>query len=130
MMRLAILFGVLLAASDGDRAPDFALKDLHGREHRLSALAGRPAVVLVFTGIECPRGRAAEARLADLAARHPGVPFLAINPNRNESDERVAAHVRAGKWPLPVLRDVEGRVAAQYGVEVQPTAVVLDTDLR
>jgi peroxiredoxin len=32
----------------GDRAPDFALRDQHGAEFRLSSYAGRKAVLLVF----------------------------------------------------------------------------------
>jgi len=32
----------------GDRAPDFALRDQHGQEFRLSSYAGQKAVLLVF----------------------------------------------------------------------------------
>ena len=32
----------------GDRAPDFALRDQHGQDFRLSAYAGQKAVLLVF----------------------------------------------------------------------------------
>jgi peroxiredoxin len=32
----------------GDRAPDFALRDQHGAEFRLSSYAGRKAVLIVF----------------------------------------------------------------------------------
>lgn len=118
----------LLALLADETAPDFTLKDVAGKDHALAALKDRKAVVLVFTGIECPRGRAAEPRLADLAKAYEGkgVAFLAINANRNESDAEVAEHLRRNGWPLPVLRDPDGKVAARYGVEVQPCAVLID----
>jgi peroxiredoxin len=130
MTGLAILAAALLQA--GDAAPDFALKGVDGQTHSLAALRDRPIVVLVFTGIECPRGRAAEPRLADLARAYEakGVAFLAINANRNESDAEVLEHVKKTAWPIPVLRDPGGKVAALYKVEVQPTALVLDASRR
>ena len=120
-MNLAILLA--LAAQ---QAPDFALKDVEGRDWSLSAAKGK-AVVLLFTGIECPRGRAAEPRLADLAKTYgaQGVVFAAINANRNESVAEVAAHVKRSGWAIPELKD-DGKVAALYKVEVQPTAVLID----
>ena len=115
-----MLFAVLLAQ-------DFTLNDLEGKPRALSSLKDQKAVVLVFTGIECPRGRAAEPRLADYAKTYgaKGVVFWAINSNRNESDAEVAEHVKKSAWPIPVLRDPGGKVATLYGVDVQPTAVVL-----
>ncbi|HYE99266.1 MAG TPA: redoxin domain-containing protein, partial [Planctomycetota bacterium] len=108
-------------------AQDFTLKDTAGREHSLAALKDKAAVVLLFTGIECPRGRAAEPRLADLAKAYAekGVAFLAINANRNESDAEVAEHLKKIAWPIPVLRDPGGKTAAAYGVDVQPCAVLI-----
>jgi len=37
-----------LPLATGDRAPDFALRDQHGQDFRLSAYAGQKAVLLVF----------------------------------------------------------------------------------
>jgi peroxiredoxin len=37
-----------LPLATGDRAPDFALRDQHGQEFRLSTYAGQKAVLLVF----------------------------------------------------------------------------------
>ncbi len=122
--------GVLLAAAppDGDRAPDFTLPDLEGKGVALASLKDRKAVVLLFTGIQCPRGRAAEPRLGDMAKKYgeKGVAFLAINSNRNESPAEIADHVKKSAFAIPVLKDEKGRVAALYKVEVQPTAVLLD----
>ncbi|HEX7901965.1 MAG TPA: redoxin domain-containing protein [Planctomycetota bacterium] len=121
-----MLLAALLALLD-EAAPEFTLKDLAGRDVALASFKDRKAVVLVFTGIECPRGRAAEPRLADYARTYGerGVAFLAINANRNESDAEIAEHVKKTAWPLPVLRDPGGKVAELYKVDVQPAAIVL-----
>ena len=53
MRPIAILLAALFAGGqDSGSAPDFTLKDADGKTHALSALRGRKAVVLVFTGID------------------------------------------------------------------------------
>ncbi len=118
----------MLALLADEAAPDFTLKDVAGRTHALAGLKDRRAVVLLFTGIECPRGRAAEPRLADLEKTYgaKGVAFLAINANRNESDVEIAEHLKKTGWPIPVLRDPGGKTAALYKVDVQPCAILIE----
>lgn len=133
MRAIAISLAVFLgAAQDAGTAPDFTLKDVDGKSHALAALKGRKAVVLVFTGIECPRGVAAEPRLSEMAKKYAeqGVAFLAINSNRNESAAEILDHVKKGGFALPVLKDEKGAVADLYKVDVQPAAFLLDSGLR
>ncbi|HLY75108.1 MAG TPA: redoxin domain-containing protein [Planctomycetota bacterium] len=135
MCTLALLFlaAVPLAAGpDGDAAPDFTLADLSGKTVTLSSLKGKKAVVLVFAGIECPRSTAAEARLGDLAKKFdsPGVAFYVINSNWSETVEAITERVKKIGFPLPVLKDPQNKVADLFKIDVQPTAVVLDGDLR
>jgi peroxiredoxin len=122
----------VLAWPDGDAAPDFTLADLSGKAVTLSSLRGKKAVVLVFAGIECPRSTAAEARLSDLAKKYEpqGVAFYVINSNWSETVEAITERVKRVGFPLPVLKDPENKVADLFKVEVQPTALVLDGELR
>jgi len=117
---------------DEDAAPDFTLPDLSGKPVTLSSLKGKKAVVLVFAGIECPRSTASEPRLGDLAATYgpKGVAFYVINSNWSESVEAIDERVKRVGFPIPVLKDGQNRVADLYKVDVQPTAVVLDGDLK
>ncbi|HEV3028330.1 MAG TPA: redoxin domain-containing protein, partial [Planctomycetota bacterium] len=110
----------------------FTLADLSGRTVTLSSLKGKKAVVLVFAGIECPRSTAAEARLGDLSRKYesPEVAFYVINSNWSETVEAISDHVRRIGFPLPVLKDPQNKVADLFKVDVQPTAVLLDGDLR
>jgi peroxiredoxin len=113
-------------------APDFTLTDVSGKAHSLRTLAGKKAVAILFMGIECPRSRAAEARVAALAAKFAdrGAAFLVVNSNRHESVSAIADHARQVGFPLPVLKDHANKVADLYGVTVQPTAVLLDGAFR
>ncbi len=133
MRTTAALALFLLAGSpDGERAPDFTLNDVQGKPQSLYALKEKKAIVLLFTGIECPRARASEPRLADLAAKHGprGAAFLAVNSNWNESVPEIVDYLRKAGAPFPVLKDERNRVADLYKVEVQPTAIVLDADFK
>ena len=125
---LGLTLCLLAAAPDDEKAPGFSLPDLEGKPHALADLKGKKAVVLIFGGIECPRSRFAEPRLGDMAVkyRERGAAFLVINSNWNESVKEITEHVKAGKFPIRVLKDEGNRVADLYKVEIQPTAMVLD----
>ncbi|HLF94264.1 MAG TPA: redoxin domain-containing protein [Planctomycetota bacterium] len=133
-MRLTTLLALLCfpaAALDDAKAPDFTLKDVSGKSHALSGLKDVKAVVLLFMGIECPRSVAAEPRLDDLAKKHAGkAAFLAIDSNWHESSKEIADHCARRDFRMTYLKDEGGKVAALYKVEIQPTAIVLDADLK
>ena len=135
MRTLALLLLTALptaARPDGDAAPDFTLADLSGKPFTLSSQKGKKAVVLVFAGIECPRSTSAEARLGDLSKKYEseGVAFYVINSNWSETVEAIAERVKKVGFPLPVLKDPDNKVADLFKVDVQPTAVLLDGELR
>jgi len=132
-LALLLLTALPMAASpDGDAAPDFTLADLSGKVTTLSSLRGKTAIVLVFAGIECPRSTSAEARLGDLARKYEsqGAVFYVINSNWSETVEAITERVKKVSFPLPVLKDPQNRVADLFKVDVQPTAVLLDGDLK
>jgi len=121
-------------------APDFSLRDLGDRERSLSALRGRPAVVLVWaTG--APPSRTALLALAvggdALAQAGIGALAIAVDPPEDVAKVRAAA---AGVTTVPVL--VASRdVALAYAIlnrhlfmnrqDLQlPTAFLLDAEGR
>jgi peroxiredoxin len=124
---LAILAGARTAPGL-DQGPDFTLKDLEGKPHPLLELRGKKAIVLLFSGIECPRSVAAEPRVAEMAKKYrdSGAAFLAINANWNESVAQIKDHYATQGLGFPVLKDEGGRVADLYRVTVQPTVIVMD----
>lgn len=93
---------------------NFALPDVvSGRTVALRDLADRPAVAIVFLGIDCPIAELYAPRLAALcrAFEGRGVAFLGINANARDTVEEIAAHAKRLDLPFPVLRD-EGNVLA------------------
>jgi Tfp pilus assembly protein PilF/peroxiredoxin len=75
-------------------APDFALRDLDGQDRSLSALAGRPAVIL-FWATWAPPSRVALADVARkgkaLAAGGASILTIAVDPPADEPKVRAAA---------------------------------------
>ncbi len=113
----------------GEKAPMFNLPDTEGAEHSPDGVT-----VVVFTCNHCPYALAWHERILDAARDHPGVRFLAVNPNDAEryprdSFEAMRERVQAdGGWPLPYLRDETQDVARAYGAQTTPDVFVLDAE--
>jgi peroxiredoxin len=117
----------------GKPAPDFALKDLSGKEVKLSSFKGK-VVVLEWINPGCPfvqRSHTAGS-LVDTAKRQTkaGVAWLAINSGApGKQGAEVAMMVEAAKnWSLshPILRDETGTVGKAYGATNTPNMFVVD----
>lgn len=117
----------------GKAAPDFALKDLNGKEVKLSSYKGK-TVVLEWFNPGCPFVKKSHTvgSLVDTAKRQSknGVVWLAINsgaPGKQGAD--LAGNVEAAKtWSLehPILRDESGAVGKAYGATNTPHMFVID----
>jgi peroxiredoxin/mono/diheme cytochrome c family protein len=112
----------------GTKVEDFALADVYGREHLLSAYADRPIVVLAFFGTECPVARLYAPRLAALAKRYQdqGVQFLGINSNAQDSVTELKSFARVNSIEFPVLKDLNNVLADRVGAMRIPVVYVLD----
>jgi mycoredoxin-dependent peroxiredoxin len=101
----------------GDTAPDFTLKDQEGNDVTLSALRGKPVVVVfypfTFTGV-C-QGELCEIRDDPSAFERVGAQVLAISCDSRHS-QRIWAEQQG--YTFPVLSDFwpHGDVAKAYGV--------------
>lgn len=117
----------------GKPAPDFALKDLSGKEVKLSAYKGK-TVVLEWFNPGCPYVKKSHTvgSLVDTAKRHTkdGVVWLAINSGAPGKQGAAAAeNTEAAKtWSLahPILRDESGTVGKSYGATNTPNMFVID----
>lgn len=127
----------------GQPAPDFALTDQNGRQHRLSDYRGKKAVVLVFLyGVTCMHcyGQVAQIRGKLAEFRDRGAEVLMVEshePYRVRSTLREASHDPKDTARLPVLSDPSHTVAASYGVAMQmhhvewlnrPSSFIIDRD--
>lgn len=107
-------------------APAFELADLEGNRVSLAALDERAdVVVLNFWFTTCPPCRREIPQLSAFHRQHPDVPLVGISIDRNLSTDRLAVTSRKLGVEYPVLHDPEARVAAEYGVAVFPTTVLV-----
>ncbi|MEW5740258.1 MAG: thioredoxin family protein [Myxococcota bacterium] len=121
------------AAELGAPAPDFTLKDLDGREVKLSSFKGK-TVVLEWFNPECPYVKAAHTKgsLVDTAKRaaKKGVVWLAVNSGapgkQGAGAEKSRAGVKAFGLEHPVLLDESGQVGKAYGATNTPHLFVID----
>jgi peroxiredoxin len=117
----------------GKPAPDFALRDLGGKEVKLSSFKGK-VVVLEWFNPGCPfvKNSHTVGSLVDTAKRQTkaGVVWLAINSGApGKQGNELAMNTEAAKtWslPHPILRDEAGTVGKAYGATNTPNMFVID----
>ena len=109
----------------GGPAPEFTLKDLQGREVKLSDFHGK-VVLLNFWATWCkpckeemPAMQASYDRLRDQG-------FVVLAVNELEDTEKVAEHIRAYGHTFPVVMDHNDAVASKYGVVGLPASFLID----
>jgi peroxiredoxin len=124
--------GHALCVPEGRAAPDFTLETIEGGSVQLSALRGKP-VLLVFWATWCPR---CMEQLAFLQGLHTSLgDRLAILAVNQETQLLSPAHVaklqeelRELGISLPVPLDRELSVWKDYCIGALPTTVILDRE--
>lgn len=123
--------GAHARAKVGEKAPEFALKDLDGKEHKLSDFAGK-IVVLEWVNPGCPVCKGAHndgriKKMVDEFSSAGDVVFLGINSTHNTTVEDNRNALKAYKIEYPVLLDQPGTVGNLYGARTTPHVFVIDT---
>ena len=131
----------------GQRAPDFSLSGVDGREYRLADFGGANVLVIVFTCNHCPAAQAYEERIKKLAAdyKSKGVALVAISPNdpravrldelgysdMSDSFEEMKIRAKDMAYSFPYLYDGdEQRVSRSYGPLRTPHVFVFDAQRK
>jgi len=118
---------------EGQRAPDFSLRDGAGTEWKLDDQRGKVVVLLFYPGDETPICTRQMCSVRDHWAdyQETGAEVVGISTDSVESHEKFAAH---HELPLRLLSDVEGKVADAYGArslipgKVARSVFVIDGD--
>jgi peroxiredoxin len=114
------------APSAGAEAPDFALKDLSGRNQRLSEFRG-DVVILTFWASYCGPCRDA-LQAADRAAAAAGVTPVALGVSLDRDAARAASVAASVGAALPSLLDADQSVARSYDVRHLPLTLLIDRE--
>ncbi len=110
---------------------DFELKDQNGVAHRLHAMGDAKAVVIVMQGVGCPIVQKLTPTLKEIRAEYEakGVTFVMLNPNIQDTPEKIAAEAEKFELDLPMLKDVNQTVSKQLGaVRTAETFVINPAD--
>ncbi len=94
---------------DNDRALDFTLKDLEGRNVRLSDYKGK-TILLYFMATWCPECRTAMPRLKEIYSLYNAKGLVLLNIDVMESREKASAFSKKYSLPFPTLLDGDGKV--------------------
>jgi hypothetical protein len=128
-LAVSFLFAATLVAARPLRAaeavPSVTLTDLDGRP---VAAEAAPAIVFLFTSVECPisnRYAPVVQRLhAEYAAK--GVAFWLVYPNPSDKPDAIREHLKAFSYPAHALRDPGHALVKLTGVQVTPETAVFD----
>ncbi|MGQ9649500.1 MAG: thioredoxin family protein [Phycisphaerae bacterium] len=133
----ACLYGYSLASEPGkapepgQKAPDFALKDVYGKEFKLADFKGK-IVVLEWINKECPISHAAHDKqqmqktYKKYAAKD--VIWLGIDSTENAKPDENRVYAAEQSLAYPILHDVDAKVAKAYGAKRTPHMFVIDKE--
>ncbi len=127
----------------GQKAPDFNLPGVDGRNYKLADFADADVLVIIFTCNHCPTAQAYEERIIKLAAdyKNKGVALVAISPNdpravrldelgysdMGDSLEDMKNRAKDMGYNFPYLYDGDNqRVSLAYGPARTPHVFIFD----
>src|SRR3954451_14285768 len=101
----------------GERVPDFELPDQEGKPRRLSEFLADGPIVLFFYPAAMTPGCTKEAcHFRDLAAEFAAVGASRVGISADEV-EKQAEFADKENFDYPLLSDIKGTVATQFGVK-------------
>ena len=111
----------------GLAVPPLQATDLQGKVWRLADLRGR-AVLLNFWATWCEPCRVEMPSLQQLAEIYGADKLVVLAVNFREGPRRIRQYVQSSGMNLPVLLDPDGEIARQWGANVFPTSILIDSD--
>src|SRR5258706_7242605 len=129
----------------GEKAPDFNLPGVDGKNYSLKDFADAKILVVIFTCNHCPTAQAYEDRIIKLQAdfKDKGVALVAISPNDpaavrldelgyteySDSFDEMKLRAKERGFKFPFLYDGQTQETAKaYGVVATPHVYIFDAE--
>jgi peroxiredoxin len=138
LMLIIFISGLLLEAtysqgySIGDKASDFKLKNVDGKQVSLSNYPDAKGFTVIFTCNHCPYAIAYQDRIIELDKKYKalGYPVVAINSNDPEiapddSYDKMIVRAKEKGFTFPYLFDETQDVYRKYGAKKTPHVYLL-----
>ncbi len=120
----------------GDKAADFKLKSVDGKNYSMSDYKDAKGFIVVFTCNTCPFAVKYEDRINALAKKYKpqGYVLLAINPNDpavqpDDTFPKMQAKAKEKGFAFPYLVDEGQKIYPQFGATKTPHVFLLDKNL-
>jgi peroxiredoxin len=117
----------------GDKASDFKLKNVDGKQVSLASFPNAKGFVVIFTCNHCPYAKAYEDRIIEIDKKYKvrGFPVVAINPNDpqaipEDSYEAMITRATQKGFTYPYLIDETQEVYQKYGAQRTPHVFLLE----
>ncbi|MBL7075064.1 TlpA family protein disulfide reductase [candidate division KSB1 bacterium] len=113
-----------------NRAPDFTLPDLNGKNYQLYENLGEGPIVMNFWATWCMPCIEELKKIKKIYKNHSekGVKFLAISVDDPKTVGRVKSFVRSHRYPFIILLDTNNEVLKLFRGTLLPYTVLLDRD--
>lgn len=115
------------SAPAAEKARDFVLKDLNGRNFTLSEQKGRP-VLLIFSTTWCPGCRSEIPYFKSIYDTYGKKGLAVVNIDIQEPRDKVLRFAERYQLPYRVLLDEHGLVAKSYQIVGVPTLILIDAE--
>lgn len=121
----------VLIAGSPNSSLDFTLKDTDGNDVKMSNIASKGPVLLVFWTACCNKGPDALSFASEIykEKNDKGLGVLAVNLDGTGRHKFIRDLVATYKWPFPVLLDPGGSVAVQYRIIAVPSFIIVNKDM-
>lgn len=116
-------------SADESYAADFILKDLNGKDVKLSDYKGRP-IFLIFMTTWCRDCLASIPNLKAIYNRYHEKGLVMLSIDIEETHAKAAAYSKKHSLPYPILLDPEGSLSRKYGVGGVPVKALIDRNGR
>ncbi len=125
LLALSVRAGELKPWSGAAAPPPLVLRDVQGREHKLSDYKGK-VVVVNFWATWCEPCRQEMPAMQRLNDRLSDQPFVILAVDYGEGEARIGQFLKDVPVRFPILLDRGGKAAEAWKVRVLPISFIID----